>query len=282
MGHALISLAFYPGIVLMVVLAILHIGVTEGAGKARASIKAILTPRAWISIEGFLIGVSLLLTCISSAFLPYPLSPAGSEDPGLWVLAWGCLEMAFLLSLVPGLLAGWPPTVRATIREAQIGVVGRALLWVALFGGLSIHTNWAIFDHQYHSPLLAHLLFLLTAFFAFPVAVGWGSFAPEQSVIPGGMLQGLDRPTAHFFQAVRAFRAAALLAASLVSLLPLTLINPFVAFALFLTFFLITSILLRSQTGATPRLALPGALQLCWWRVLLPGVAALIYLWIAV
>src|SRR5690349_9823529 len=73
--------------------------------------------------------------------LPWPgLARAASS---LWP-AWALLEAAWLLPLLPPLKAGAPPVVRAGAREAQIGALGRAALWLALGALAGLGAGWEL------------------------------------------------------------------------------------------------------------------------------------------
>jgi hypothetical protein len=236
----------------------------------------VTSPAAWSS-EGIVTVASVLLAGGGLALLPWPLHPV-PLDRTAWLWAWAALEAAFLLPLLPGLFAGAPVVVRAAIRAAQIGVLSRALLWLALAVGLLLHTEWQVFAANGHSPLIAHLLALIAATFAFPGAIGWGPFAPETSIASDGVNQGLSRAMIDFAQAAHTVRMAALLAASLVALLPLALLPAWAGVLLVLATFCGVCWLLQWQTGRYPRLTLPDALRLCMWRALPPGLAAVIYM----
>lgn len=276
-AQTLTAFLFYPGLLLALALSAMAIALQEGPTQARVFVDTIAVPRAWQRVEGLLFAMSMVLAGVSLAFLPWPLHPAPPPNEGLWLLAWGAMEGAWWLALLPGLIAGTPTVVRASIREAQIGFVGRSLLWMALFVGLVLHDTWALADYA-HSPFLAHLLAIVAAGFALPVAMNWGPFAPETSVTPGGAEQGLERAVANLAHAARVVRTYALLATSLVALLPVGPLNPFVGLVMLIVCFVGVTMLLKRFSGVLPRLSLPKALQACWWRVLPTGLAAVLYL----
>lgn len=265
--NAAFALLLYPGLLLTLGLALLHTTLTSGRLRLRLSVAG----AAWRSAEGLLNATSMVLAGLSLTLLPWPLHPIAPET-GVWVWAWAVLEAAFLLPLLSGLLIGAPLVARAASREAQMGVAGRALLWLALGVGLLLYDNW--------SPvaLPAHVLAALAAILAFPAAIGWGPFAAETSITPGGTEHGLDSATTTLAYAARVVRTTALLAASLVALLPWEVLPAWVGLPLLLAVFAAVSVVLRRLTGKLPRLPLPDALRLCWWRALPLGVAAVIYL----
>ncbi len=275
--QTLIAFLFYPGLFLALALSALAIALQESPTQAHVFVGNIAVPNAWQRVEGLLFAMSMVLAGMSLAFLPWPLHPAPPPNEGLWLLAWAAMEGAWWLALLPGLMSGTPTVVRASIREAQIGFVGRSLLWMALFVGLVLHNTWALVDYA-HSPFLAHLLAIVAAGFALPVAIEWGPFAPETSVTPGGSEQGLERAVANLARAARVVRTNALLSASLIALLPVSPLNPLIGLMVLIACFVGVTMLLKRFSGVLPRLSLPKALQVCWWRVLPTGVAAVLYL----
>ncbi|NJN68806.1 MAG: hypothetical protein HC884_19935, partial [Chloroflexaceae bacterium] len=150
----------------------------------QVALRSIITPGVWSSAEGLVSIFSILLTaggwiCLLCSGWAGWFGPVLLPLPALWLLAWAGLEGAFFLSLLPGLLSGPPPVVRAAIREAQVGTAGRILLWVALGAGLVLHPTGDLATPSALSPILTHVLALLTALFAFPIAAGWGPYAAE-------------------------------------------------------------------------------------------------------
>lgn len=275
----LIALLIYPGLVFALLAGIGYASITRGIPQAMLSFRGILSPKAWGSNEGMLHGISIILAGFGLAFLPFPWHPAeATYQPAFWLLAWGGLEGAFLIALLPGLIAGSPHIVRATIREAQTGAAGRALLWLALTTSLTIHTDWSLLQSNHHSPLVVHGLALLAGIIAFPIATGWGAFAPETSITPGGSEQGLGQEIVSLMRAARATRTGALLTALLVALLPIGTLSPIVGLIILIALFAAAGILLKRQEGNKPRLSLPSILRVCWWRAFPSTMAALIYL----
>jgi hypothetical protein len=213
-------------------------------------------PRALGTREGLAASAGVLLSAMGLALLPWPLHPGG--DGTTWFWAWAAFELAFLLPLLPALMAGTPAVVRAALREAQLGGLARALLWAALVATLTLHSQW-----ESSLALVAHLLSLGAALVAFPVAVGWGPFGPEEWLTPGGAAAGLDEAGQRLDAWTRDLRAGALLAALLVAALPLGALPPMVGLAVWLLGYLIAVLLLREFAGRLPRMTLPGALRFC-------------------
>lgn len=213
--------------------------------------------------RGSLIGSQESLAAIGSvvsaglalAMMPWPFHPVGGAHAWLW--AWAGFELAFLLPLVPPLAAGAPTVVRAAIREAQLGVLARAIIWAALTPALVAHADWR--------PALipAHLLALVAALLAFPAAVGWGPFGTEESITPGGTRKGLAEPVRAFDAWAGQVRAGALLAAIVIAGLPVAAGTPEIGLLTGLAGFASAALLLRRIEGRIPRFTLPAALRLC-------------------
>jgi hypothetical protein len=277
--EVIVALFAYPGLLLAVALGVVYAVTAVGrpsGSTVQAFGAALRNPAGW-SVEQGMSLVSVLLAGVGLALLPWPLHPFG-PDPLLWMWSWGAFEAAFLLPLLPALRAANPLIARAALRAAQIGVLGRALLWLALGSSLLLLNDWAAWGPAAQSPLLVHALALLAAAFAYPCATGWGAYAPEPSLTPAGTEQGLDLPTADLAHAARDVRSGALLAASLLALLPVVLLPSGLGLLLLLLLFWATCILLRRLTGRSPRMTLQAALRNCLWRALPLGAAAAIYL----
>ncbi len=265
--RAIVSLLIYPGIILVLVLGYLYTTLYQG----RPALRGEVVRAAWRSSEGVLYGVSVLLAAYGSALMPWPLNSVAA-GMWAWLWAWAAFEGAFLLPLLPALFSSVPPVVRAASREAQMGVAGRALLWLALTVALLLPPGLS------PTVLPAYLLAAAGAVFAFPAAIGWGPFGTETSITPGGVEMGLDRATLVLGQAVRMIRIAALLACSLLALFPYTLLQSWIKLFVLAVLFSGAVLLLRRFDRHMPRLPLPHALRVCWWRALPLSIAALIYL----
>lgn len=220
--------------------------------------------------EGMVIVVSMLCAVSSLALLPWPWHPTAPTQG--WIWAWVLLELAFLLPLLPALAAGEPATVRAAIREVQLGVAARSTLWITLATGLLINADWRL-------PLLpAHLLALTGALVAFPAAIGWGPFGAETGITPGGSERGLAPATLALALVGRVVRNAALLAAALVAVLPHAVLPPGLGLLILAAGFGLAGLLLQRFAERLPRMPLPAALHYCWLRALPVGLLALLYL----
>lgn len=245
-----------------------------------AFLRSITTPSVWRSAEGLVSISSIFLTMAGWICLLWGVWFVPPLSPALWLLAWAGLEGAFFVALLPGLQSGTPPVARAAIRSAQVGTTGRTLLWVALGSGLVLHSTWDLATPTGFSPLLAHILAILTALFAFPVAAEWGPYAAETSLAPGGTEQGLAEPVRAIARAAFSLRMVTLLAAGLVALLPFSLLPlaPWGGGMLLAVALLALVILLERRKGVWPRVSLPETLRVCWWRTLPLGIATVVYL----
>lgn len=257
----IIALFVYPGLLTAVGLGAFYgllvaqsVRWPEGAG---------LRTREGVAAAGSVVAAGLAL-----ATLPWPWHPAGGA--GAWLWAWAGFELAFLLPLLPPLAAGVPAVVRAAIREAQLGVLARAAIWTALVPALSAQLDWRL------ATAPAHLLALMAALLVFPAAVGWGPFASEERVTPGGVTAGLPVPTRTLDAWARNVRSGALLAAILVAGLPVQVGLPWLGLLVVAAGVASAGLLLRRLTGRIPRLTLPAALRLCaLWALPLAALASL-------
>jgi hypothetical protein len=225
------------------------------------------------SREGLAAVASVLFAAVGLAALPWPLHAA---PPGTaWLWAWAGFELAFLLPLVPPLAAGAPAVARAAIREAQLGVLARAVLWAALAAALALHADWR------PATLPAHLLALAAAVLILPAAIGWGPFDAEVSVTPEGTQHGLPDATRSLDSWGRAVRSGSLIVAACVVLLPTASGPPWLGLAMAGAGLLSACLALRQLRGRLPRLTLPAALRVCTLWALPVAVLASVALVVA-
>lgn len=249
MLHMFIAILLYPGLLTACGLGLLYGYLSAGHGPGAVDLGAALQSR-----EGLAALCSIALAGLALAQLPWPWHPSGAE--GGWLWAWAIFELAFLLPLLPALLAGSPRVVRAGIRSAQIGALARALLWGALGVALTAHDTWVI------EALPAHLLAIVIVALALPAALGWGPFAHEVGITPGGPDAGLPPALLPLSRFAESVRASALLAAALVAALPLGVAAGWLGLAMVAGGFVVAALALRRWEGSFPRLALPAILRL--------------------
>ncbi|WP_299756823.1 hypothetical protein [uncultured Chloroflexus sp.] len=243
----LIALIIYPGGTLAIGLGIGYRLLTTRQLPANGSL---LLTTDWI---GWLALATLGLVAGGLASLPWPWHPA--PLPFGWLGAWVCLEAAAWLPFWPALSSGAPHLVRAAVREAQIGVLGRAIVWsVAVIslsssGGLS---GWT---------LSGHLLIWLAGLFSLPAAINWGPFGPEPSLGPQGITEGLPARPAATLTFARDTVAAALLTVVWMAGLPRELLPPWAELLIIIGGSAITALALQWLQGRLPRLSVPAALR---------------------
>jgi hypothetical protein len=278
----IVSFFVYPGLLLALVLALLFGWLTYGRrffGRLRGV-------AFWRSFDGLAAVGSIALAALALALLPWPYHPAaGWRWIGSPIALWAALEVAFLTPLLPGLLAPAPLGARAASREAQMGLAGRFVFWIALGVALWLGAGWSWL------ALPGRLLATIAGFMALPAAIGAGPFAAERSLSTAGAEEGLDEAPAGLVRFARTLRGGVLLAALLVASLPLTgglwasplgsatvALQPWAALLIAAALFVLVALLMRRLSAIWPRLPLPAALRWCWWRALPLAVAALVYL----
>jgi hypothetical protein len=267
LANLALSLLLYPGLALVLILALVFGWLTEG----RVSF-GWLRRAAWASLDGLLSLASILLAALTLVLLPWPLHPAaGWAWMGSPAALWAALEGSFLLPLLAGFLASAPLRGRAASREAQMSVAGRCVVWLAIGIALWAGAGWAA------SALPGRTLAALAGLLALPAAIGAQPFGAERSLNAAGAEEGLDEATASLVRFARTARGAALLAVLIVASLPSALLQPWVALLLIAGLFVLVALLLNRIAGALPRLPLPAALHWCWWRALPLAVAGLVY-----
>ena len=167
-------------------------------------------------------------------------------------------------------MAGAPPVVRAGVREAQVGALGRAALWLGLGALASLGGSWQL------AALPARLIALVAAGFALPAALGWGPFGPLPGWPGSSAEAGLPVRVVRLRRIAYAARCGALLLAALVIALPLPLPAPVALAAIVAAAALLALGGLRWR-AAWPRLTLDAALRHCVARALPLAIAAIIY-----
>lgn len=258
------AILLYPGLLTALVAGGLY-RVLLRRGLGSLPIRAALTSR-----EGLAAGVGVLLGALGLALLPWPFRPT---DAGIaWLWAWVAFELAFLLPLLPALAAGAPAVVRAAVREAQLGTLARALLWAALTTALLLR------QHQGDLIMVAQLLSLLAALIALLPVLGWGPFAAEDRLTPGGVTAGVDEAGVLLDSWSRDLRAGMLLTALLVTGLPLTTWHPLITLLVTLLGLIVVPLLLRRLEGRWIRMTLPYALRFCLVWIVPPILVALVAL----
>jgi hypothetical protein len=268
-----LAILLYPGLALALVLGVAFGWLAEGRAP---QLRLRLPP---LSADGLAGLSSILLAVLALVLLPWPLHPAAGRT---WISSplalWIAVEGAFLVPLLPGLLAPSALAARAALREAQIGAAGRFVIWLSVGTALWAAAGWAV------SGLPGRALAALAGLLALPAAVGTGLFGAERSLSAAGAEEGLDEATADLLRFARRVRGAVLLVVLIVASLPdqasVPLLDPPLALALITALLVIIGLVLRRVALALPRLTLPDALRWCWWRALPLAMAGLVYLMI--
>lgn len=216
--------------------------------------------------------ISIALSVVALILLPWPGLEGllGAQSNWRWFGAWAALEAAWLVALLPGMLAGEPTLVRASMRSAQIGLAGRAVTWLAAGAGLALsELSWR------SAP--AALLIVVALVMALPIALGWGPFGALPGFRAGATDQAIDPEAAQLVNRARLVRQVSLIAASFVFALPLAFLPTLAAWALLIAAGLFFAFGLSRLDAQWPRLTLPAALRFCWSRAFPLAVAAIIY-----
>ncbi len=278
-----LSLLLFPGLALALVLGVLLGWLLERRWPGRG----VLRLGSLRGLPGQVALLSIGLAGAGLALLPWPFHPAaGWAAIGSPALVWALFEAAALLPLLPGYLSPQPLAARAAVREAQIGVAGRCVFWLAAGAAL-----WGQAWSLPRAP--GFVLVALGGLLALPAAIGAGPFGAERSLAPAGAEEGLDEDTKALVRLARSVRGAALIAALGVALLPATWgqslppalagratsqIQPAIGLAIVALLFAALALSLRQLAGVLPRLTLPAALRWCWLRALPLALVGLIYL----
>ncbi len=249
--NQLIALLLFPGIASWTVLLLVY--------RVLVMETRTLPPlTGWRNADGLLALLALLGALTGMLLLPWPLHPLAIPPVGELALIWFVIEVAFVMPVLPALLAPAPLARRAAIRELQLGSAGRAVVWLAIGAlGAGVWQAAAL-------GVVGRVLALLAVALALPAALGIGPFASERSIAPLGTASGLAEDTGQLGELARAACGAVLLVAVLIYAIgPL----PF-ALPLVLVLFVLCCLGLRRLGRGLPRLVLPRALNWCLWRAL--------------
>lgn len=256
---ALFQLLIYPGLLWVSALALLLIAALGRSARGNQAIR-----RTWRALQGhgsLPHALSVILCFITIGLLPWPASPyAPAPSLDIWRL-WAFTEATFLTPLLPGLMSSLPPINRAAVREAQIGVSGRAALWIALLVGF----NW---QGQTLYDLVPLLGGAAAALLALAPAAGWQPFGGESGLGLGDASSYLppeDIGVARWAYDLRSVLLIALIASVFVSAPQLSWlqqlgIKVWLALAL--------ALLGRGLRGGAVYRTVGSALRYCWLLVL--------------
>lgn len=171
--ETLFQILVYPGLLWVITLALILIAALGRSARGSQAIR-----NTWRALRGqgsLPHALSVVLSLIAIGLLPWPASPfAPIPQLDLWRI-WAFTEASFLVALAPGLLSSLPAASRAAVREAQIGVSGRAVLWIALLVGF----GWQGATLTELGPLL---LGAFAALLALPAAARWQPFGGESGL----------------------------------------------------------------------------------------------------
>jgi len=218
---------------------------------------------------------SAVLALVALALLPWPVPP-GTATPSsdLWRI-WALAEASFLVALLPGLVSPSPAAGRATVRVAQLGVVGRAALWAAVAVALAGRgEGWP--------GLLPLLLGAVAALLALPVAANWQPFGGEGGLGLGDAAAQLPAGAADLARLAADLRSALLVALLAVSFVQAPQLSWWQQLGLKLWLALAVALLGRGLRGTAVHRSVPEALRYCWLAVLpAAALAILAYAWLS-
>lgn len=255
----LFQLLIYPGLLWVSLLTLVLIAALGRGARGTQAIRKTL--RALRGNGSLPHAVSVVLSLATIGLLPWPASPfAPVPAVDLWRI-WAFTEASFLVALIPGLMSSLPAPNQAAVRKAQIGVSGRAALWLALFVGL----GW-------RGETLLELSILLmgagAALLALPVAAGWQPFGGESGLGLGDADAYLKREelgVARWAEDLRSVLLITLIASIFVTAPGLTWTQQL---ALKVWLALAVALVGRGLRGTIVHRTLQNSLRYCWLFVL--------------
>jgi hypothetical protein len=270
MTNVLFAAALYPGLVSVIVL----VAVTAVLGGERPVLRLVFQRGSRPGFDALVNAASMVMATAAVIVAPWPLHPAqGDSVVGDLLVLFFCLEAASLLPVLAGTITRSPLAMRAASRTLQLGVAGRAIIWLAI-GATAVDVGdgpeyWA-----------ARVLLAVASVLALPAALGVGPFAVEWGLTPAGMEEGLGAGEAERARLARLTRNAAMIAVTLVYLVPRDV--PIVSVGVIIACFLVLTMVF-SRLTTLPRFPLPAGLRWCWFVAAPPAVLATVWLaWLAV
>lgn len=254
----------FPGLLWTVAVAALitaALGRTARLGRALRGVGSVLGGQG---SPAYL--VSAVLALLTLALLPWP-PPPGVAMPSadVWRI-WALTEASFLAALLPGLVSPSPAAGRATVRAAQLGVVGRAALWAAIAVALAGRAEgWAGL-----APLLVGAA---AALLALPVAANWQPFGGEGGLGLGDAAAQLPAGAADLARLAAELRSVLLIMVLAVSFVQAPQLAWWQQLGLKLWLALAVALIGRGLRGTAVYRTLPEALRYC--RLLVVPVTVL-------
>ena len=171
----LFAALIYPGALTALLLGLVVgrlLGVSTGGGRAFRGLLG-----AWSGGASLAYAAAVILALLALINLPWPNLPwqtRRTADP--WLL-WALVETSVIAAALSGLASSTPTASRVAVREAQLGVAGRLVMWIGAGTVLSARNAQAL---PAGDPLLAALVVAaLGALLALPAAAGWPPFSYE-------------------------------------------------------------------------------------------------------
>lgn len=263
--NLVLPLLVFPGVLFTLVLTVALQVLVEGLPRGRLAF-----PKP--GLESLIGLLSIVLACVGMALLPWPIQLWVAREPAQPLAIWLAIEAAFWLPFLPGLLSRDTLINRVTMREAQVSLAGRVVVWLAIGSLMAQAQAWSL------TSAPGRLLVVIAGFLALPAAMSVGPFAADRNLSPSGAEHGLDSATGAWLRFARQVRSTVLLAALALAILPRDRVQPLAALAVWAAIVVVVGLVLRRISGTLPRLTLPTALRWCWWRALPIALVGLVYL----
>ncbi len=269
MTDVVLAALVYPGLITVVVL----VAITALLGGERPVLRLVIQPAPRPGFDALVNMASIVMAIAAMIVAPWPLHPAqGDSVVGDLLVLFFCIEAAALMPILAGMITRSPLATRAASRTLQLGVAGRAVIWLAI-GATAIGVG----DGPEY--WIARALLAIASVLALPAALGVGPFAVERGLTPAGMEEGLSAGEAERARLARLTRNAALIGVTLVYLVPQD--TPIISIGVIIGCFLMLTVIF-SRLGTLPRFPLPAGLRWCWFVAAPPAVFATLWLaWLA-
>ncbi len=258
----------YPGLLTALLLGLVVGRVLEGpasGGRAIRGLIDVIAGRASLAYAGAT--VLLLLALIR---LPWPNLSSEARGPAEPWLLWGLVEASVIMVALRGLASSAPVASRTATRDAQLGVSGRLVIWIAAAVALNVRDTPGLAGGYRLDVALG--LAALGVLLALPAAAGWPplGYEPFGNTGRDGTLSAED---AALVQWARRLLSVFWLALFVTVFIPLPQLPWWAELPMRLAVIAGLASIGRGLHGRFVNRTLPAALRWCWW-IALPCVMA--------
>ena len=270
----------YPGMLTALLVGLVAGRLLEGPASGGRAIRGLID--AIVGHASLAYAGAVVLALLALTRLPWPnpswlcrgVACSVSTDPAEPWLLWALVEGSVIAATLPGLAFSMPAMSRVAVRDAQLGVGGRLVMWIGVAVALRVRGTPELASGYPLSITLA--VAALGVLLAIPAAAGWPPFGyePFGNASRDGSLPDEDAALVRWARRLLSVFWLALFAMVFIPLPPL----PWWA-ELPMRLGIIAGLasIGRGLRGRFVNRTLPSALRWCWW-IALPCVVVAVVL----